>query len=112
MLGVNGTQLMQMSVFGADGQVLDPRGPLRVVTVPKISGSPVQLLIRNDGLAAGLISLSVRLDPPLPEAPKPDPVLPSPPTRQPQPQAPQRESDSDGGSVLDEIKQPTVNPFQ
>ena len=112
VLGVNGTPLMQMSVFGADGKVLDPRGPLRVVTVPKISGSPVQLLIRNDGLAAGLISLSVRLDPPLPEAPKPDPVLPSPPTRQPQPQAPQRESDSDGGSVLDEIKQPTVNPFQ
>ena len=105
VLGVNGTSLMQMTVFGADGQVLDPRGPLRVVTVPKISGSPVQLLIRNDGLASGLISLSVRLDPPLPEAAKPEALLPR------EPQRPQRPSEPESGSVLDEIKQPTVDPF-
>lgn len=69
VLGVNGTPLMQMTVFGADGKVLEPRGPLRVVTVAKVAGSPVQVLVRNDGLAPGLISLSVRVDPPLPEIP-------------------------------------------
>ena len=109
VLGVNGTPLMQMTVFGADGQVLDPRGPLRVVTVPKISGSPVQLLIRNDGLASGLISLSVRLDPPLPEVSRPEVLIPRKP--QLQPQRPQRQGEPESGSVLDEIKQPTVDPF-
>lgn len=69
VLGINGTNLMQMTVFGAGGEVLDPRGPLRVVTLPKVNGSLVQVLVRNDGLAAGMISLSVRVDPPLPSAP-------------------------------------------
>jgi serine/threonine-protein kinase len=69
VLGVNGTNLMQMTVFSANGQVLEPRGPLRVVVLPKVEGSLVQVLVRNDGLAAGMISLSVRVDPPLPTAP-------------------------------------------
>ena len=69
VLGINGTNLMQMTVFGAGGEVLDPRGPLRVVTLSKVNGSLVQVLVRNDGLAAGMISLSVRVDPPLPSAP-------------------------------------------
>ncbi len=69
VLGINGTNLMQMTVFGAGGEVLDPRGPLRVVTLPKVNGSLVQVLVRNDGLAAGMISLSVRVDPPLPNPP-------------------------------------------
>ncbi len=69
VLGVNGTNLMQMTVFSANGQVLEPRGPLRVVVLPKVEGSLVQVLVRNDGLAASMISLSVRVDPPLPAAP-------------------------------------------
>lgn len=69
VLGVNGTNLMQMTVFSANGQVLEQRGPLRVVVLPKVEGSLVQVLVRNDGLAAGMISLSVRVDPPLPTAP-------------------------------------------
>ncbi|WP_461556883.1 serine/threonine-protein kinase, partial [Synechococcus sp.] len=69
VLGVNGTNLMQMTVFSANGQVLEPRGPLRVVLLPKVEGPLVQVLVRNDGLAAGMISLSVRVDPPLPTAP-------------------------------------------
>ena len=113
VLGVNGTPLMQMTVFGADGEVLDARGPLRVVTVPRISGSPVQLLIRNDGLAPALISLSVRLDPPLPKPPKPTPALPRQQSRpaEPRQQQPQQPTPRQGGSVLDEINQPTVDPF-
>jgi serine/threonine-protein kinase len=94
VLGVNGTNLMQMTVFAANGQVLDPRGPLRVVTVPKVEGSLVQVLVRNDGMAAGMISLSVRVDPPLAAPPAniqiplpaspggvavPPPVAPNPP---------------------------------
>ena len=114
VLGVNGTPLMQMTVFGADGEVLDARGPLRVVTVPRISGSPVQLLIRNDGLAPALISLSVRLDPPLPKPPKPAPTLPRQQSRpaEPRQQQPQQPTPRQRGSVLDEINQPTVDPFQ
>ena len=110
VLGVNGTPLMQMSLFAANGKVLEPRGPLRVLSVARVENSPVQLLIRNDGLAPGLISLSVRVDPPLPkparEPQRPRQQQPSaqPPT-QPQPQTPQQDS------VLDEIKQPTVDPF-
>ena len=34
VLGVNGTPLMQMSLFAANGKVLEPRGPLRVLSVP------------------------------------------------------------------------------
>ena len=67
VLGVNGTPLMQMSLFAANGKVLEPRGPLRVLSVARVENSPVQLLIRNDGLATGLFSLSVRVDPPLPK---------------------------------------------
>jgi serine/threonine-protein kinase len=69
VLGVNGSPLMQMSLFGADGSVLEAKGPLRVVSVGKVSRSPVQLLITNEGVAPGLITLSLRSDP----APEPPP---------------------------------------
>ena len=69
VLGVNGSPLMQMTVFGADGSVLEAKGPLRVVSVGKVSRSPVQLLITNEGVASGLITLSLRADP----APEPPP---------------------------------------
>ena len=63
VLGVNGSPLMQMSVFGADGAVLEARGPLRVVNLGAVQRSPVQLLVTNEGLASALITLSLRADP-------------------------------------------------
>ena len=64
VLGVNGSPLMQMSLFSADGAVLEARGPLRVVTIGAVKRSPVQLLVTNEGLASALITLSLRADPP------------------------------------------------
>ncbi|MEB3316814.1 MAG: serine/threonine protein kinase [Cyanobacteriota bacterium] len=72
VLGVNGTPLLQMSVYGADGRPLAPRGPLRVVNLGVQRSSPVQLLITNEGVAASRISLSLRADPP-PAAAEPSP---------------------------------------
>ena len=48
-LGINGTPLMQMMVFGANGQVEDERGPLRVVRILAEAGSPLRVLITNEG---------------------------------------------------------------
>ncbi|MFM7265773.1 MAG: serine/threonine protein kinase [Cyanobium sp.] len=73
-LGVNGTPLLQMSLFAADGRPLAPRGPLRVVTVGSQKSSPVQLLVTNEGVAPTRISLSLRADPP------PPPAVPEPPS--------------------------------
>ena len=70
VLGINGTPLMQMTVYGADGDVAADRGPLRVVTLSEDAGSPVQVLVTNDGVSSGLLTLSCRAD--LPE-PKPLP---------------------------------------
>ncbi len=94
VLGVNGSPLMQMSVFGADGAVLEARGPLRVVNLGSVQRSPVQLLITNEGLAAALITLSLRADPaalrpvPSPEPPPAPANAPVVPAR-PEPAAPQ-----------------------
>jgi serine/threonine-protein kinase len=71
VLGVNGTPLLQMSVYGADGRSLAPRGPLRVVNLGVQRSSPVQLLITNEGVAASRISLSLRADPPPPAPEQP-----------------------------------------
>ncbi len=68
-LGVNGSPLLQMSVFSAEGTPLEARGPLRVVTLGSQKGSPVQLLLTNDGVAPALIRLSLRADPPAPTPP-------------------------------------------
>ena len=100
MLGINGTPLMQMTIFGAQGQVERQRGPLRVVTLPAAAGSPVQVLVTNEGVSAGLLTLSCRADragrPPLPAIdpnPFPDPATgapstPATPKPQPQPGRP------------------------
>jgi serine/threonine-protein kinase len=72
VMGVNGSPLMQMSVFAADGSLLEPSGPLRVVSLPPQSRSPVQLLVTNEGVAPSLITLSLRADAPEPE---PEPEL-------------------------------------
>ena len=76
VLGVNGSPLMQMSVFAADGTLLEPSGPLRVLSLPPQARSPVQLLVANEGVAPALITLSLRADPPPPELPPGPPVSP------------------------------------
>jgi len=76
VLGVNGTPLLQMSVYAADGRSLAPRGPLRVVNLGVQDSSPVQLLVTNEGVAPSRISLSFRADPPVAEPPTPSPTAP------------------------------------
>ena len=84
VLGINGTPLMAMTVFDASGEILQARGPLRVLTLPASAGSPVQVLITNAGMASALLTLSCRADPlqPAPVQPRleslpdedPDPI--------------------------------------
>ena len=62
VVGINGTPLMQMTVYGSQGDVIAERGPLRLVTVEPEAGSPVQLLVTNEGLATALLTLSCRAD--------------------------------------------------
>ena len=62
VLGVNGTPLMQMTLFRPDGTLLEKRGPLRVISLESGVGSPLQLLITNDGVASAQITLSCRAD--------------------------------------------------
>jgi len=84
VLGVNGSPLMQMSVFAADGSQLEGRGPLRVVSLGAQPRSPVQLLVNNDGVAPAMITLSLRADPPAAQ-PRPQLVAPSEPATPPPP---------------------------
>jgi serine/threonine protein kinase, bacterial len=84
VLGVNGSPLMQMSVFGADGSLLEPSGPLRVVSLPAQQSSPVQLLVTNQGVAPALITLSLRADPPPREPPPPPPPVAEPSQERPE----------------------------
>jgi len=86
-LGVNGTPLLQMAVFAADGSRLEPRGPLRVVSLGRQKASPVQLLVTNEGVAPARISLSLRADPP-PPAPPADGAAPAPGAAAPGPLQP------------------------
>jgi serine/threonine-protein kinase len=91
VLGVNGSPLMQMSVFGADGELLEAKGPLRVVNLGVQKNSPVQLLVTNEGVAPALITLSLRADPPPVEAPPvavPEPSSQAPAAQLEPPQAP------------------------
>jgi len=69
VLGVNGSPLLQMSVYAADGSLLAPKGPLRVLSLGKQVHLPVQLLVTNEGVAPARISLSLRADPPVPPPP-------------------------------------------
>jgi serine/threonine protein kinase, bacterial len=89
-LGGNGSPLMQMSVYASGGTLLEPKGPLRVVTLDKLEGSQVQLLINNEGVAAAMITLSLRADaPPAEPAAAPVEVAPgtTPETEAPPPTA-------------------------
>jgi len=80
VLGVNGSPLMQMSVFGADGSLLEAKGPLRVISLDKVTSAPVQLLITNEGVAPALITLSLRVDPALPASTPTSPTAPGEPS--------------------------------
>ena len=84
-LGVNGTPLLQMAVYAADGSLLAPRGPLRVVSLGRQKDSPVQLLVTNEGVAPARISLSLRADPPAPQSPTPTPMSPAETPAEPTP---------------------------
>jgi len=64
-LGINGTPLMQMMVFGATGDVVEERGPLRVAQISAEAGSPLQVLITNEGVSSGVLTMSCRADRPL-----------------------------------------------
>ena len=101
VLGVNGSPLMQMTVFAADGTLLEPRGPLRVVSLGAQSRMPLQLLVSNDGVAAGGITLSVRADPPAPEPPPPPP---------PEPEADERRQPPPEGEAEDGAGEPDGEP--
>ena len=62
-LGINGTPLMQMMVFGVNGQVEEERGPLRVTRIAPEAGSPLQVLVTNEGVSSSLFTLSCRANP-------------------------------------------------
>ena len=61
-LGVRGTPLMQMAVFGAEGQPVEQRGPMRVVALDATVGSPLHLIVTNNGVASSLATLSCRAE--------------------------------------------------
>ena len=63
VLGINGTPLMAMTVFDAAGEILQERGPLRVLTLPQSAGSPIQVLVTNAGMSSALLTLACRADP-------------------------------------------------
>ena len=54
---------MQMMVFGVSGQVEEVRGPLRVTRIAPEAGSPLQVLVTNEGVSLSQFTLSCRADP-------------------------------------------------
>ena len=62
-LGIDGTPLMQMLVFGSNGQVVVERGPLRVVRIAAEAGSPLQVLVTNEGVSSSAFTVSCQADP-------------------------------------------------
>jgi serine/threonine protein kinase, bacterial len=106
-LGVNGSPLLQMSVFSAEGTPLEARGPLRVVTLGSQKGSPVQLLLTNDGVAPALIRLSLRADPP---APTPPPAPVAPPAPEETPVTPPEPTPATPGAGQTPASPPTPSP--
>ena len=62
-LDIDGTPLMQMMVFGANGMVVEQLHPLRVVRIAAAAGSPLQVLVTNEGVSSGVFTLSCRADP-------------------------------------------------
>jgi serine/threonine-protein kinase len=94
VLGVNGSPLLQMSVYGADGSLIAPKGPLRVLSLGQQVRLPVQLLVTNEGVAPARISLSLRADPPVP-APPTAGDTPPPPEGEEEPDTPAPGADAE-----------------
>ncbi len=115
VLGINGTPLMQMTVYGADGSVAAERGPLRVVTLPPEVGTPVQVLVTNEGVSSGILTLSCRADRPIPKPlPKVDPnpiADPATGARGPVEALPEPPGPKPAG-IAEDSPEPEVNPKQ
>ena len=60
-LSIKGSPLMQMMVFDANGQVEEP-GPLRAVRISAEAGSPLQVLVTNEGISSDFLTLSCKID--------------------------------------------------
>ena len=60
VLGIDGSPLMQMAVFRSDGTLLYQHGPMRDISFDSGIGALLQLLVTNDGVASGLMTLSGR----------------------------------------------------
>jgi len=100
VLGVNGSPLLQMSVYGADGSLIAPKGPLRVLSLGQQVRLPVQLLVTNEGVAPARISLSLRADPPVPAPPTAGDTPPPPEGEEaPDTPAPGADAESAGPSA-------------
>ena len=62
-LDIDGTPLMQMMVYGSNGMVVEQLGTLRVVRIAAAAGSPLQVVVTNEGVSSGVFTLSCRADP-------------------------------------------------
>ena len=62
-LRINGTPLMRMLVFGANGQVVMERVPLQMVRIPAEAVPPLQVLVTNEGVSSGLVTMNCQVDP-------------------------------------------------
>lgn len=60
VLGINGSPLMQMAVFRSDGTLMYQRGPMREISFDSDTSALLQLLVTNDGVAPGLMTLSAQ----------------------------------------------------
>jgi len=62
VLAINGSPLMQMALFRSNGSPLHQPGPLGVMRFNSGIGTPLQLLVTNDGVASSVMTLSCRAD--------------------------------------------------
>ena len=61
-LGINGTPLIEMMVFGANGRLVEQRVPLRMARIASEPGSPLQVLVTNQGVSSSLFTMSCRAE--------------------------------------------------
>ena len=62
-LQVSGTERMRMTVFSAAGTVAVESSPLREVLLPAGVAAPLQLLITNEGVASGALTVTCQAEP-------------------------------------------------
>ena len=62
-LDIDGTPLMQMMVYWSNGMVVEQLDTLRVVRIAAAAGSPLQVVVTNEGVSSGVFTLSCRADP-------------------------------------------------